>query len=107
MITPETPRRNGEVFVNDSNGQSRVRQSWDGRRLRGCLGDRIDNCCRTFKTKDVTGEDHEPRNGHRRNLLQSEDPDALGAWYRDHRGLAVADWGGAIFNWGGRAARRA
>lgn len=40
-------------------------------------------------------------------FFKAKDPDALGAWYRDHRGLAVADWGGAIFNWGGRAARRA
>lgn len=33
-------------------------------------------------------------------FFKAKDPDALGAWYRDHRGLAVADWGGAIFNWG-------
>lgn len=34
-------------------------------------------------------------------LFKSKDPAALGAWYRDHLGLDVADWGGAIFNWGG------
>lgn len=34
-------------------------------------------------------------------FFKAKDPDALGAWYRDHLGLAVADWGGAIFNWGG------
>ncbi|HEY9112507.1 MAG TPA: VOC family protein [Rhodanobacteraceae bacterium] len=34
-------------------------------------------------------------------FFKSADPVALGAWYRDHLGLDVADWGGAIFNWGG------
>jgi predicted enzyme related to lactoylglutathione lyase len=34
-------------------------------------------------------------------FFKSNDPVALGAWYRDHLGLDVADWGGAIFNWGG------
>ncbi len=34
-------------------------------------------------------------------FFKAKDPDALGAWYRNHLGLAVADWGGAIFNWGG------
>jgi predicted enzyme related to lactoylglutathione lyase len=34
-------------------------------------------------------------------FFKANDPKALGAWYRDHLGLDVSDWGGAIFNWGG------
>jgi catechol 2,3-dioxygenase-like lactoylglutathione lyase family enzyme len=34
-------------------------------------------------------------------FFKSADPKALGAWYRDHLGLNVTDWGGAIFEWGG------
>jgi predicted enzyme related to lactoylglutathione lyase len=34
-------------------------------------------------------------------FFKSTDPTALGAWYRDHLGLDVTDWGGAIFEWGG------
>jgi len=34
-------------------------------------------------------------------FFKAKDPEALGAWYRDHLGLEVADWGGAIFRWGG------
>jgi predicted enzyme related to lactoylglutathione lyase len=34
-------------------------------------------------------------------FFKSADPKALGAWYRDHLGLDVSDWGGAIFEWGG------
>lgn len=34
-------------------------------------------------------------------FFKANDPKALGAWYRDHLGLDVGDWGGAIFNWGG------
>lgn len=34
-------------------------------------------------------------------FFKSADPKALGAWYRDHLGLDVTDWGGAIFEWGG------
>lgn len=34
-------------------------------------------------------------------FFKAKDPETLGAWYRDHLGLDVADWGGAIFNWGG------
>lgn len=34
-------------------------------------------------------------------FFKSKDPKALGAWYRDHLGLEVTDWGGAIFQWGG------
>lgn len=34
-------------------------------------------------------------------FFKSADPKALGAWYRAHLGLDVADWGGAVFQWGG------
>ncbi|MBD8881774.1 VOC family protein [Rhodanobacter sp. 7MK24] len=34
-------------------------------------------------------------------FFKSPDPERLGAWYRDHLGLDVSDWGGAIFQWGG------
>ncbi|HBK47460.1 MAG TPA: glyoxalase [Xanthomonadaceae bacterium] len=34
-------------------------------------------------------------------FFKAKDPAALGAWYRDHLGLDVADWNGAIFQWGG------
>ena len=34
-------------------------------------------------------------------FFKARDPQVLGAWYRDHLGLDVTDWGGAIFNWGG------
>ena len=34
-------------------------------------------------------------------FFKAADPAALGAWYRDHLGLDVADWGGAVFSWGG------
>ncbi len=34
-------------------------------------------------------------------FFKSNDPAALGAWYRTHLGLEVENWGGAIFNWGG------
>lgn len=34
-------------------------------------------------------------------FFKSNDPQVLGAWYRDHLGLDVTDWGGAIFQWGG------
>jgi len=34
-------------------------------------------------------------------FFKSADPKALGAWYRDHLGLDVTAWGGAIFPWGG------
>ena len=34
-------------------------------------------------------------------FFKSNDPKALGAWYRDHLGLEVTNWGGAIFEWGG------
>jgi predicted enzyme related to lactoylglutathione lyase/gluconate kinase len=34
-------------------------------------------------------------------FFKSADPKSLGAWYRDHLGLDVTDWGGAVFQWGG------
>jgi predicted enzyme related to lactoylglutathione lyase len=34
-------------------------------------------------------------------FFKANDPKALGAWYRDHLGLDVSDWGGAVFAWGG------
>ena len=34
-------------------------------------------------------------------FFKSADPKALGAWYRDHLGLDVTGWGGALFQWGG------
>ena len=34
-------------------------------------------------------------------FFKSTDTKALGAWYRNHLGLDVADWGGAVFQWGG------
>jgi predicted enzyme related to lactoylglutathione lyase len=34
-------------------------------------------------------------------FFKAKDPKALGAWYREHLGLDVGDWGGAIFKWGG------
>src|SRR5262245_56113672 len=34
-------------------------------------------------------------------FFKSPDPKSLGIWYRDHLGLDVTDWGGAIFQWGG------
>lgn len=34
-------------------------------------------------------------------FFKSSDPKRLGAWYRDHLGLDVSDWGGAVFSWGG------
>jgi catechol 2,3-dioxygenase-like lactoylglutathione lyase family enzyme len=38
-------------------------------------------------------------------FFKSADPKKLGAWYRDHLGLDVAEWGGAIFKWGGPDSR--
>ncbi len=34
-------------------------------------------------------------------FFRSPDPKALSAWYRDHLGLDVTPWGGALFKWGG------
>ncbi len=32
-------------------------------------------------------------------FFKAKDPKALGAWYRDHLGIAVEEWGGAAFKW--------
>ena len=32
-------------------------------------------------------------------FFQARDPVALRAWYRDHLGIDVQDWGGAAFAW--------
>jgi catechol 2,3-dioxygenase-like lactoylglutathione lyase family enzyme len=34
-------------------------------------------------------------------FFKAKDPAALSAWYRDHLGLDVTSWNGAVFNWGG------
>lgn len=34
-------------------------------------------------------------------FFKAKDPTALSAWYRDHLGLDVTEWNGAIFQWGG------
>ena len=34
-------------------------------------------------------------------FFKARDPATLGAWYRDHLGLDVTEWGGAVFDWGG------
>jgi len=34
-------------------------------------------------------------------FFKAADPKALAVWYRDHLGLDVNDWGGAVFKWGG------
>lgn len=39
-------------------------------------------------------------------FFKANDPEALGTWYRDHLGLDVGDWGGAIFNWGGAGSEK-
>ncbi|TXG80851.1 MAG: VOC family protein [Rhodocyclaceae bacterium] len=35
-------------------------------------------------------------------FFKARDPKALSAWYAKHLGLCVADWGGAVFQWGGK-----
>lgn len=32
-------------------------------------------------------------------FFKARDPQALGAWYRQHLGLDVGDWGGVAFKW--------
>jgi hypothetical protein len=32
-------------------------------------------------------------------FFKARDPKALGAWYREHLGIAVEDWGGAALRW--------
>ena len=34
-------------------------------------------------------------------FFKSKDPKTLNAWYREHLGLDVSEWGGAVFEWGG------
>jgi catechol 2,3-dioxygenase-like lactoylglutathione lyase family enzyme len=34
-------------------------------------------------------------------FFKSRDPKTLGAWYRDHLGIDVEDWGGSVFHWRG------
>ncbi len=34
-------------------------------------------------------------------FFKSRDPQALAAWYRDHLGIALEPWGGAVFRWAG------
>ena len=34
-------------------------------------------------------------------FFKSPDPKRLNAWYREHLGLDVTDWGGVVFQWGG------
>ena len=32
-------------------------------------------------------------------FFHAEDPVALGAWYKEHLGIDVQEWGGAAFDW--------
>jgi predicted enzyme related to lactoylglutathione lyase len=32
-------------------------------------------------------------------FIKARDPERLRAWYRDHLGIDVQDWGGAVFRW--------
>lgn len=32
-------------------------------------------------------------------FFKTEDPQGLAAWYRDHLGLELEDWGGAVLKW--------
>ena len=32
-------------------------------------------------------------------FFRSENPKALGAWYKEHLGIDVQEWGGAAFQW--------
>jgi len=32
-------------------------------------------------------------------FFKSKDPKALGAWYKEHLGIDVQEWGGAAFDW--------
>jgi len=32
-------------------------------------------------------------------FFSAKDPKALGAWYKDHLGIDVQDWGGTTFDW--------
>lgn len=33
-------------------------------------------------------------------FFKAEDPGKLAAWYAEHLGVGVEDWGGALFHWG-------
>jgi len=32
-------------------------------------------------------------------FFKAQDPKALAAWYRDHLGIDLTEWGGAVFPW--------
>ena len=32
-------------------------------------------------------------------FFKAQDPEKLRAWYREHLGLAIEDWGGTAFRW--------
>jgi catechol 2,3-dioxygenase-like lactoylglutathione lyase family enzyme len=32
-------------------------------------------------------------------FFKAQDPNRLGAWYRDHLGIPIEEWGGAVFRW--------
>lgn len=32
-------------------------------------------------------------------FIKARDPVALRAWYRDHLGMTIEDWGGTVFSW--------
>ncbi len=34
-------------------------------------------------------------------FFKARDPKALGAWYKTHLGIDIAEWGGAVFTWKG------
>lgn len=34
-------------------------------------------------------------------FFKAKDPQALGAWYKQHLGIDVQSWGGAAFDWNG------
>ena len=36
-------------------------------------------------------------------FFKARDPKALAAWYREHLGIPVEEWGGAAFRWAGDA----
>jgi predicted enzyme related to lactoylglutathione lyase len=36
-------------------------------------------------------------------FFKARNPQVLRAWYRDHLGIAVQDWGGTAFEWKGEA----
>ena len=36
-------------------------------------------------------------------FFKARDPKALAAWYREHLGIPVEEWGGAAFRWAGES----